>query len=178
MILGRVISGKFGEICIRQHSQASLELGTLLVAEPSDTFSSPPTSLTSSSSSPSQSSHSSQHRQSILLQVYDLVYGSQISQQNLELVSGLDLEETGDIRFFDPALRQYTLAYVKNLIHLGGDHTASKSLPSFFSPVRAVQKEDFAFLSAGRDAVFLGNLRSGTPMHASNRSSSCQCCSL
>ncbi len=63
---GQVISGEFGKILIRQKSNEKIELGELLVAESDNN--------------------------KILLQVYDLVYGSQISQQNLELISGLQLE--------------------------------------------------------------------------------------
>jgi len=137
MILGRIISGKYGEVCIRQSSKFDLELGTLLVAE--------------------------SERSKTLIQVYDLAYGSQISQQNLELVSGLDLEEGTDITFFDPKLRNYTLAYAKNLISLDKNQIEnSKSLPEFFSTVRSLESQDLGFLKVSSDALLLGNLRSGS----------------
>ena len=59
IIKGQVISGEFGKILIRQKSDQNLELGELLVSESKDN--------------------------KIILQVFDLLYGSQISQQNLEL---------------------------------------------------------------------------------------------
>ena len=137
MIVGRVISGKFGELCIRQHSQAMFELGTLLVAE--------------------------HPAGKMLIQVYDLAYGSQLSQQNLELASGLDLEEGADLTFFDPQLRNYTLAYAKNLIDLtAGTRNSSKSLPPFFSTVRQVTAEDLQFLNAAQEGLYLGQIRSGS----------------
>ena len=64
---GQVISGEFGKILVRQKSDSNLELGELLVAESGNN--------------------------KILMQVFDLIYGSQISQQNLELISGMKLEE-------------------------------------------------------------------------------------
>ena len=63
IIKGQVISGEFGKILIRQKSDQKLELGELLISESKDN--------------------------KILMQVFELIYGSQISQQNLELISGL-----------------------------------------------------------------------------------------
>jgi len=139
MVLGRVISGKFGEICARQRSDADVELGELLIAEENNNKS--------------------------LLQVYDLVYGSQVSQQNLELISGMDLEENAKINFFDPKLRNYKLVYLKNLINIS-DITAktSKTLPDFFSPLRIVEKEDLKFLVTPKDSLFIGKIRSGSKL--------------
>ena len=58
LIKGQVVSGEFGRIIARQKAGQSIEIGELLVADSDDG--------------------------KILMQVYDLVYGSQISQQNLE----------------------------------------------------------------------------------------------
>ena len=58
IIKGQVISGEFGKILVRQKSNESLELGELLVSESG--------------------------KNKIIMQVFDLIYGSQISQQNLE----------------------------------------------------------------------------------------------
>lgn len=137
MIKGQVISGRFGEIIVRQKSDSELELGELLVA---DTTSG-----------------------KILLQVYDLLYGSQISQQNLELISGMNLEESNNLEFMEPHLRNYKLAMLKNLISINKTKTgSSKNLPNFFSEVREVTKEDLSFLTKPSDPLSIGTLRSGT----------------
>ena len=44
------------------------------------------------------------------MQAYDLVYGSQLSSSNLELVSGMKLEEDSELFFMDERLRYYNLA--------------------------------------------------------------------
>jgi hypothetical protein len=134
---GQVISGRFGEIKARQKADAELELGELLIAEAKD--------------------------MKILLQVYDLQYGSQISEQNLELISGMQLEERAELDFMDPDLRNYTVAFLKNLIDIkDGEAKTSKTLPSFFSTVRDVTKDDVSFLQAPQQPLFFGKLRSGT----------------
>ena len=57
MIKGQVISGEYGKILVRQKSEEDIELGELMVADTKEG--------------------------KILMQVYSLLYGSQISQQNL-----------------------------------------------------------------------------------------------
>jgi len=130
---GIVISGKYGEIVVREKSGEHIELGELLVADSGR----------------------------ILMQAYDLLYGSQISQSNLELISGMKLEEDTELSFFDERLRSYNLAMLKNVLSLstGG---SSKSLPRFFSEVREVTKEDLSFLTKPKNPMFLGKLRSGS----------------
>jgi len=137
MIKGQVISGKFGEILARQKSDQEIELGELLIAK--------------------------NKAGKILLQVYDLEYGSQISPQNLELISGMKLEEDADMEFMDPHLRNYTLAKLKNLILIKEKNAiSSKSLPDFFSEVREVTADDLKFFGKPQKSIFLGYLRSGT----------------
>ena len=138
MTQGLIISGEFGNIIVREKAGKKLELGELLISDIDC--------------------------QKILFQVFDLLYGSQLSQQNLELVSGLRLEEDSDIELMDANIRNYTLAKLKNLITIkDGKAIASKTLPSFFSQVRGVVKEDFDFLLAKTEnQFFIGNLRSGT----------------
>ena len=122
MIKGQVISGGFSKILVRQKSKQAIELGELLIGDMPDG--------------------------KILLQVYDLVYGSQLSQQNLELISGMKLEEDADIELMDASLRNYTLALMKNLATIkNNDATVCKALPSFFSDVRELTKEDLSFLT-------------------------------
>jgi len=139
IIKGQVISGEFGKILVRQKSDQKLELGELLISESGDS--------------------------KILMQVFDLIYGSQISQQNLELISGLSLEENTDTEFFDKNLRNYMLAGLKNLVTIkNNDVFVSKLMPSFFSEVREITKDDLSFLTKPNNPLFIGNLRSGSKM--------------
>jgi uncharacterized protein len=134
---GIIISGKFGEIQVRQKAGEKIELGELLIAENKES--------------------------KILMQVYDLLYGSQLSPQNLELVSGMKLEEDSDMFFMDEKLRNYTLALLKNLIDITSDKAhSSKSLPGFFSEVREVKKSDLNFVTKPENPLFVGKLRSGS----------------
>ena len=136
---GQVIGGDFSKIIARQKSGEKLELGELLIAESGEN--------------------------KILMQVFDLIYGSQISQQNLELISGMKLEENADTEFFDANLRNYLLALMKNVVTINGTKASvSKQMPSFFSEVREVKKEDLAFITKPQNPLFIGNLRSGSKM--------------
>jgi len=137
MIKGQVIGGEAGRIVARVKSGVDMELGELLV---SDVGSS-----------------------KALLQVYDLSYGSQISPQNLELISGLKLEEGTDMELFDAHLRQYKLALLKSVVTIhAGVARISKLLPDFFSEVREVSREDLVFLTRPENPLFVGKLRSGS----------------
>jgi uncharacterized protein len=136
---GQVISGEFGKVIVREKSQENIEIGELLVAE--------------------------NKGGKVLMQAYDLIYGSQISQQNLELISGMNLEEGTPIEFFDANLRNYNLAYLKSLITLSSDNVKiSKGLPDVFSAVREVTEEDLKFLTKPVNPLFMGKLRSGSKM--------------
>lgn len=136
-VKGLIVSGKFSEILAREKAGEDIEIGELLVAE--------------------------KDGKKILLQAYDLEYGSQISQQNLELVSGMKLEEETDTSFLDARLRNYNLARLKTLISLSGrSANSSKSLPSFFSPIRSVTEKDLSFVTKPKKPMFIGNLRSGS----------------
>ncbi len=137
MTKGQVISGEFGKILIRQKSGNDIELGELLVAETGGT--------------------------KILLQVYDLLYGSQVSKTNLELMSGLKLEDDNDLELMEPELRNYNLALLKSLLVIEkGQARVSKSLPGFFSTVREVRTDDIFFLTMPKNPLYLGKLRSGS----------------
>ena len=139
IIKAQVISGEFGRILVRQKSGQSLELGELLISEAGNSR--------------------------IIMQVFDLMYGSQISQQNLELISGLNLEENTDAEFYDKNLRNYMLARLKSLVTITDNKAfVSKIMPSFFSPVREITQEDLSFLTKPKNPLFIGNLRSGSKM--------------
>ncbi len=133
---GQIISGELGKISIRQKDGERIEIGELLVND-------------------SDSGR-------VILQVFDVRYGSQLSSQSLELISGMELEQQGNLDFMDAELRNYTVAYAKPLITLGQTVSITKSLPPFFSKVRAIEKEDLAFLTEPSDPLRLGKLRSGS----------------
>lgn len=129
---GQVIAGEFGKIIIRQKSDENIQLGELLYSD------------------------------GVLLQVYDLLYGSQVSQQKLELISGLKLEENTDLEFLEPHLRNYTLALAKPLIHIKNNKSGlCKILPKVFTEVRDIKKEDLSFITTPDNPLYLGKLRSG-----------------
>ena len=138
MTKGLIVSGEFGDILVREKQGKALELGELLIADTTDA--------------------------KILLQVFDLVYGSQLGQQQLELLSGLKLEENVGLHFFDEAMRNYILARVKNLVSITGNASkATKTLPQCFSEIRDVVANDVAFLSTKHATpLFAGKLRSGS----------------
>lgn len=137
LIKGQVISGDFGKIIARQKSGQAIEIGELLVSD--------------------------SNNGRMLLQVYDLVYGSQISQQNLELIAGMKLEEDTEFEFFDASLRNYMLAMMKGLLIIKGRNAfVSKSLPQFFSEIREVNEKDLSFLAKPKNPLFFGSLRSGS----------------
>src|SRR3989338_3464429 len=134
---GQVISGEVGKILVRQKSSQKIELGELLIADTSEG--------------------------KILMQVFDLIYGSQISQQNLELISGFSLEDNKNFDFMDPNLRNYMLARLKSLAAIKNNKAfVSKQMPNFFSEVREVAKDDLSFLTKPENPLFIGNLRSGS----------------
>ena len=140
MIKGQVIGGEIGKIIIRQKSGNDMELGELLVAD---------------SSGPGQGK--------VLFQCYDLLFGSQLGQQTLELVSGMKLEEETDLDFMDPHLRNYSLSYLKPVLAIKGKRAElCKALPGFFSEVREVTKDDLAFMTRPENAISVGKLRSGS----------------
>ncbi|MBT4935820.1 ATP-binding protein [Candidatus Woesearchaeota archaeon] len=135
MIKGQVVAGDFAKIIVRVKAGHQVELGELLVIE--------------------------DNTERFILQVYDLMYASQISQQNLEMVAGMNLEE-GNFNIMDESLRNYQLAFCKPLLIAGTKNAVCKKLPSFFTKVRAVSKEDLSFITTPPYPLFLGKLRSGS----------------
>jgi len=134
---GLIIGGEFGNILVREKSDVSLELGELLIAESKGN--------------------------KMLLQVFDLLYGSQLSQQQLELISGMKLEEDDSLELMDSKLRTYVLSRLKNLALLSKSTSSSaKTLPNFFTKVREIVKDDVTFLTTPKNPLLLGLLRSGS----------------
>jgi hypothetical protein len=134
---GQIISGEYGEIIARKKSDQNIEIGELLIAENNGI--------------------------KMLLQVIGLEYGSQISRQNLELISGMRLEEDDKNELFEENLRLYTLVKMKTLLTLEGKNgKLPKSLPEMFSGIKEVTKEDLYFLTKPKNPLFVGKLRSGS----------------
>ncbi len=135
MLKGQVVAGDFGGIVMRIKAGEEIELGELVVIQDG--------------------------KEKHILQVYDLVYGSQISQQNLEMVSGMNLEE-GNFSLLDEKLRNYQLAMLKPVLSVAEKSRTCKKLPSFFAKVREIGKEDLSFITKPSQPLFLGKLRSGS----------------
>ncbi|PIN81437.1 ATPase [Candidatus Woesearchaeota archaeon CG10_big_fil_rev_8_21_14_0_10_32_9] len=132
----QILGGRFGEIIARQKSDSDLEIGELLVDDNAE--------------------------EKTLMQVVDLQYGSQISMQNLEKISGFNLEDDLQTEFFNNKNRNYKLAILKNVLSIRASPKSSKKLPEFFGKLRDVTKEDLSFLTKSDNPFFFGNLRSGT----------------
>ncbi len=139
-IVSQIINGSQGEIILREKSNQPIELGEILISEDDEN--------------------------KILMQVYDLQYGSQLDNKRIELASGLNIEENwSDLKFYDPELRNYVLVKAKALAQMKkNDNTilVPKRLPKHFSMVRRFSDEDREFIAKAENALFLGNLRSGS----------------
>ncbi len=140
-IVGSVVYGKHGAIMIRQKTGNEIELGDLLVVDQQ------------------QGNYS-------ILQVYDLQYGSQIPEKNLEMISGMKLEGfRAELDFMEPALRNYVLAMVKSVANIKDKKAyIPKTLPQFMTNVRGIQKSDLDFLETPKHPIYLGDVRSGSKM--------------
>ena len=116
-VCGQIIAGQFGKILIREKSGQKIELGDLLVVEDDQGLA--------------------------LIQIYDLYYGSQISQLARELISGVKLEgKGGGLQFLEPQLRNYVLAEGKTVLRISDNINIPKILPDFFKTVRYTTKKD------------------------------------
>lgn len=141
-VSGQIVGGQVARILVREKSGKKLELGDLLVVEEEGSY--------------------------LILQVYNLIYGSQIPKTTHELLAGLRLEGYGaDLEFLEPKLRNYVLAEVKAMAFIQGKGDKAqvkipKVLPSFFKTIRHIQKDDLAFLTEPEDPVYTGKVRSGS----------------
>lgn len=132
---GQIVSGNFSTLAMRIKASEQVEIGELVIIE--------------------------QQGEKYLLQVIDLAYGSQISQQNLEMVAGLNLEE-GNVQLLDEPFRNYQLALLKPLLILSQASATCKKLPRFFAPVREIRKDDVSFIMKPDHSLYVGSLRSGS----------------
>ncbi len=64
----------------------------------------------------------------------------------------------------DENLRNYQLALLKPILTIASESKTCKKLPSFFSQVREITKEDLSFITKPEHPLFLGKLRSGSAM--------------
>ena len=132
-----IIGGNTNSILIRPKSNEDLEIGELLISEQKDS--------------------------KTIMNILDMKYSSQISEKNIELISGLNIEEGEETTFFDENLRNYKLAVAKPLITINKNSTGpTKTLPKFFGKLREIKEEDFNFLTKPEKPLFMGNLRSGS----------------
>lgn len=137
---GEIIIGETTKLVIRQKSDEPIEIGEILVEDRKDG--------------------------KILVQVFDLLYGSQISSLGLENISGMSLEGIGaNLDWIEPHLRNYILVKAKSILHIG---TADKSprnpkvLPNFMGPVRRLKEQDLSFLSKPKNPLYVGKVRTGS----------------
>jgi len=136
-VCGQIIAGEVGKIFIREKSGKKIELGDLLVVDDTEGY--------------------------LIIQVYDLLYGSQISRLAREQIAGLMLEGLGaGLEFFEPQLRNYILAQSKAVLRITSKPQVPKILPDFFGTVRHAEKKDLQFLSKPEHPIYLGKVRSGS----------------
>lgn len=134
---GEVIAGELGKLIVRQKSDSAIEIGDLLVEE--------------------------RNNGDLFLQVFDLMYGSQVSRSALESISGMRLEGIGSsLEFMEPHLRNYILAIAKPLLHITETPHNPKVLPNFMSQVRHIKEQDLNFLSKPKNPLYFGKVRSGS----------------
>src|SRR5487761_1695421 len=111
---GEIIAGESSRIVIRQKSDAVIEIGDLLVEDRDDGY--------------------------LILQVFDLLYGSQISQLAREMIAGMSLEGFGvGMDLVEPQLRNYVIALARSVLHFEQKPRNPKILPKFFGSVRHVK---------------------------------------
>lgn len=136
-IVGSIVTGSFDQIVIRQKAGQNLELGDLVVSE-----------------------DNAGNR--IVLQIYELEYGSSLTDKKLEQISGLKLERLEDVELYEKEMRNYTLALAKPILIISGNSIRiPKSLPPFFGNVRRIEERDIKFARPSIP-IYLGKLRSGS----------------
>ncbi len=137
-IVGQVVGGDFGRIILREKDGAGIEIGSLLVSQEEDSF--------------------------LIMQVFDMEYGSQIQEGMRQMMSGVSMEQIIDAKFYEPEFVNYVLAKLKPLARVDRNDKVRipKSLPTFFSRLRLISSDDLKFLQRNRDSIFVGNIRSGS----------------
>ncbi|MEM4499754.1 MAG: ATP-binding protein [Candidatus Woesearchaeota archaeon] len=133
--VGIIVGGNYNEILVRQKSSYDIELGELLICE--------------------------EGSKKYILEVCDIVYGSQISQQKMELFSGFNLETDEKSDVFQRELRLYKLAVCKPILMIkDGRPYSAKTIPSLFQSVRSINEQDLKGLFDKQ--LEIGYIRSGS----------------
>ncbi len=133
MVVGQIIGGEYGELLVRQKSGQIIEIGDLLSID------------------------------DIILQVYDLAYGSLLEDTDIARMSGMQLEGYDDTSLMEEEIRNYVSAKAKPLVHVKkGVAKIPKRLPGFFGTVDRVKKDDFYFMEEPENSLYLGKVRSGS----------------
>ena len=136
VIKGQIVAGDYSKLLMRVKSDVEIELGEIVAVDAG--------------------------KETFLLQVYDLAYSSQISSSNLEMISGMNLEDNGNFELMDPTLRNYRIAGLKPLLSVSDTCKTCKRMPPFFATVRTVTKNDLRFITTPKNPLYLGELRSGS----------------
>ncbi len=159
-IKAQVIYGSFGSVMARIKAGIDLEIGEILVAEPKKEK----VKTEKDQEQEQVDEREKEGEEKILLQVYDLKFSSQESSQNLEQMSGWELEHPeAKTEIFMKKTRLYNLALLKNLLLIKeGRPTLGKKLPKVFSLLRSLEARDLDFLRTEKDELFLGYVRSGS----------------
>jgi DNA helicase HerA-like ATPase len=140
-VVGQIIGGGVARILIREKSGIKLELGDLLVVDENE-------------------------KNSLILQINDLEYKSQVPQPMRELISGMELEGQGaSLEFMEPELRNYIVSNAKAILQIK-DSTPRipKMLPTFFHSARNIREDDLQFLTKPKNPLYLGDVRSGSKL--------------
>jgi uncharacterized protein len=132
---GLIIGGTFSQIIIRIKQTTTIEIGELLVAQTS--------------------------AESYIIEITDCIYGSQLSQEQRELICGQSLEHKQPIQLYENELRNYILALGKTIVKVSKNTaTLAKQMPPIFCELYPIQPTDLQFLP--QTGLTLGILRSGS----------------
>lgn len=140
-VIGQITAGEHGSILIRQKAGETIEIGDLLVATDKDA------------------------EETYLLQVFNLMYGSQLDSRNIQMIAGMNLEGHTTTSFFERDMRTYLLAELKAVLIIDnktGKTRVPKTLPPFLSSIKPVSPDDLKFLTVPDNPLFLGHIRSGS----------------
>ncbi|MCC7572922.1 MAG: ATP-binding protein [Candidatus Methanofastidiosum sp.] len=136
-IVGKIVSGDFRGIIIRQKTGLDVELGELIVARENSGY--------------------------FILQVFDISYGSQIPERIRSLAAGLKLEEESNLSFLDSDISNFILITLKPVLFVTPNrYHLPKRLPQFFSTVERINEQDLKFLEKPKRPLYFGQIRSGS----------------
>lgn len=136
-VVGKIVSGGFSGIFIRQKTGIEVELGELLVTKENNGY--------------------------FIMQVFDITYGSQIPERIRSLAAGLKLEEESNLSFLDSDISNFILISLKPILFVDPNrYYLPKKLPKFFSEVERITEKDLSFLEKPYRPLYFGQIRSGS----------------